>query len=42
MIYLNNAATGFPKPPPVIEAVSSYLASLPSHGARAGLGEDVS
>ncbi|MCB9654815.1 MAG: aminotransferase class V-fold PLP-dependent enzyme [Deltaproteobacteria bacterium] len=33
MIYLNNAATGFPKPPEVVEAVRVAL-TVPPHDAR--------
>jgi len=36
MIYFNNAATSFPKPPEVIEAVKEYISSIPFHSARAG------
>ena len=36
MIYLNNAATSFPKPRDVNEAVASYLASAPFHAGRVG------
>lgn len=36
MIYLNNAATSFPKPPGVIDAVKSYLSSVPYHSSRSG------
>ncbi len=36
MIYLNNAATSYPKPPEVIEAVNSCLASIPFHSSRTG------
>lgn len=36
MIYLNNAATSFPKPPCVVEAVTSALERTPYHHARAG------
>lgn len=35
-IYLNNAATTYPKPPEVLEAVASLLAAPPVHHARAG------
>ncbi len=35
-IYLNNAATSFPKPPPVIEAVKAQLDSIPCHHSRTG------
>ncbi len=34
MIYLNNAATSFPKPREVNEAIVSYLASEPFHAGR--------
>jgi cysteine desulfurase family protein len=36
MIYLNNAATSFPKPREVNDAVVSYLATEPCHAGRAG------
>ena len=36
MIYLNNAATSYPKPLPVIENVTGYLQSAPIHAARTG------
>ena len=36
MIYLNNAATSFPKPREVNEAVVSHLAAEPFHAGRAG------
>jgi cysteine desulfurase / selenocysteine lyase len=36
MVYLNNAASSFPKPPEVNEAVGSYLATEPFHAGRAG------
>lgn len=36
MIYLNNAATSFPKPPSVNEAVTTYLATEPFHAGRVG------
>lgn len=36
MIYLNNAATSFPKPKQVIESVNKYLNTAPVHSARAG------
>ena len=36
MIYLNNAATSFPKPIRVVEAVRSLLDQPPYHHARAG------
>ena len=44
MIYLNNAATSFPKPKQVITAVLSYLDSIPFDFARVGFeisGQDV-
>ncbi len=37
MIYLNNAATSWPKPPQVLKAVNNYLSNPPSHSARVGL-----
>ncbi len=36
MIYLNNAATSFPKPPEVVKAVSEYMGSVPFHCLRTG------
>ncbi len=36
MIYLNNAATSFPKPREVHEAIASHLASVPFHAGRVG------
>ena len=36
MIYLNNAATSFPKPQAVIDAVNSCLMSPPFHSGRTG------
>ncbi len=36
MIYLNNAATSFPKPESVIEAVNRYNRGLPFHSLRSG------
>ncbi len=36
MIYLNNAATGFPKPEEVKKAVARYLHSPPFHSGRTG------
>ncbi len=38
MVYLNNAATTFPKPPAVLEAVAQQLARPPRDAGR-GLGE---
>jgi cysteine desulfurase family protein len=35
-IYLNNAATGFPKPDPVLKAVEAVLKEPPVHQARTG------
>ncbi len=40
MIYLNNAATAFPKPPAVVEAVRAALSEAPAHPGRGGGGED--
>lgn len=37
MIYLNNAATTWPKPKEVIEAVAQNIISTPCHGSRTGL-----
>ena len=39
MIYLNNAATTFPRPPAVVEAVGAALSNAPAHPGRGG-GED--
>lgn len=36
MIYLNNAATSFPKPEEVITAINTYLQSPPFHSGRVG------
>ena len=36
MIYLNNAATSFPKPTQVLESVTSVLKTPPFHAARTG------
>jgi cysteine desulfurase / selenocysteine lyase len=36
MIYLNNAATSFPKPQNVIDAVHEYMYAPPFHSSRAG------
>jgi cysteine desulfurase family protein len=36
-IYLNNAASSFPKPPEVHEAIAECLATAPSHEGRTGL-----
>jgi len=36
MIYLNNAATSFPKPKEVRDAVAAYLGNPPFHAARTG------
>jgi cysteine desulfurase / selenocysteine lyase len=36
MIYLNNAATSFPKPAAVVDAVNRYNRSLPFHALRSG------
>lgn len=37
MIYLNNAATSYPKPETVINSVVDYLKNIPFHSSRAGL-----
>jgi selenocysteine lyase/cysteine desulfurase len=37
MIYLNNAATSYPKPHDVIKAVMNYIENIPFHSSRAGL-----
>jgi len=39
-IYLNNAATSFPKPPGVLEALGAALAALPGSLGRGGGGDD--
>ena len=36
LLYLNNAATSYPKPKQVIEAVVCYLKSVPFHASRTG------
>ena len=36
MIYLNNAATSYPKPREVNAAISSYLNEMPFHASRVG------
>jgi cysteine desulfurase/selenocysteine lyase len=40
MIFFNNAATSYPKPQIVIDAVNEYLKSAPSHSARTGIDND--
>ncbi len=40
MIYFNNAATSFPKPQCVIDAVKEYLNTAPCHSARTGIDND--
>lgn len=35
-VYLNNAATSFPKPPPLGKEVCSWLDALPFHAGRSG------
>ncbi len=37
MIYFNNTATSFPKPPEVLEALNKYLALPPVHASRSGM-----
>jgi cysteine desulfurase family protein len=37
MIYLNNSATSFPKPSPVIEAMNKSIINPVTHAARTGL-----
>jgi len=37
MIYFNNAATSWPKPAQVLQAVHNYLSNPPCHSARVGL-----
>lgn len=41
MIYLNNAATSFPKPKRVIERLLACVQSIPFHSARTGHDADV-
>ncbi len=41
MIYLNNAATSYPKPDTVINAVTSYIKSIPFHSSRGGCETDI-
>ena len=36
MIYLNNAATSYPKPPEVLSALDNYLQAFPFHPGRIG------
>ncbi len=40
MIYLNNAATSYPKPQEVIEAVNKCLGACPVNSSRSGLDHD--
>jgi cysteine desulfurase / selenocysteine lyase len=40
MIYLNNTATSFPKPPEVTEAIIEFLKCPPCHSSRSGLERD--
>jgi len=40
MIYLNNAATSYPKPKEVTDAVHNYLTKFPSHGGRSSVDKD--
>jgi cysteine desulfurase family protein len=40
MIYLNNAATSYPKPDSVIKAVENYCRQPPFHAERSGSSED--
>ncbi len=37
MIYFNNAATSYPKPEVVLQAVQQTICSFPSHAGRAGV-----
>ncbi len=39
MVYLNNAATSFPKPPSVVQAVTEALANAPVNALRSNLAE---
>ena len=39
MVYLNNAATSFPKPPSVVQAVTEALANVPVNALRSNLAE---
>ena len=39
MVYLNNAATSFPKPPSVVQAVTEALANAPVSALRSNLAE---
>lgn len=41
MIYLNNAATSFPKPQSVIDAINEFFKLPPCHSSRSGLEQDV-
>ncbi|MBO4658044.1 MAG: aminotransferase class V-fold PLP-dependent enzyme [Prevotella sp.] len=40
MIYLNNAATSYPKPPSIVEAVAEALRSAPRSALRSSMGGD--
>ncbi len=40
MIYFNNTATSWPKPPEVAKAVNDYLNAPPFHSARSGLDKE--
>ncbi len=40
MIYLNNAATTFPKPQETLDAVNACISEPPIHSARSGSGEE--
>ena len=39
MIYLNNAATGYPKPEEVIKTINKYIKSIPVNSLRKGFTE---
>lgn len=38
-VYLNNAATSYPKPETVVSAVSRFINSMPFHSSRSGFSE---
>ncbi len=41
MIYLNNAATSFPKPQNVTDALQEFLKQPPCHSSRSGIEHDI-
>ena len=40
MIYLNNAATSYPKPPSVVDATIGALRAMPASALRSSLADD--